>query len=143
MTNNGIHVKRSSTWIRLAYMVFFGLLIAVGRLVLGIVVVGQFLMVLITGNDNDNLRNLGQGLAKWIYQGILFLTFNTDTKPFPFDEWPQVDTSEGYSSRTAPSVDTKAPNSADPDIASEDDSSIPSFVVSEDAEGSDPDKKKE
>ena len=143
MTNDGIHVKRSSTWIRLAYMMFFGLLIAVGRSVLGIVVVGQFLMVLITGNDNDNLRNLGQGLAKWIYQGILFLTFNTDTKPFPFDEWPQVDASEGYSSRTAQSVDTKATNAADPDIASEDDSSIPSFVVSEDAEGSDPDKKKE
>ena len=101
MTDNGIHVKSSSTWVRLAYMLFFGLLIAVGRMVLGIVVLGQFLMVLITGNDNDNLRNLGQGLAKWIYQGILFLTFNTDAKPFPFDEWPQVDSSEGYSSRKA------------------------------------------
>ena len=59
MTDNGIHVKSSSTWVRLAYMLFFGLLIAVGRMVLGIVVLGQFLMVLITGNDNDNLRNLG------------------------------------------------------------------------------------
>ena len=142
MTNDGIHVKRSSTWIRLAYMVFFGLLIAVGRLVLGIVVVGQFLMVLITGNDNDNLRNLGQGLAKWIYQGILFLTFNTDAKPFPFDEWPNIDASDDYSSRTAQSVDSETDDATDPDIASEDDSSIPSFVVSEDTEGPDPDKKK-
>ena len=47
MTDNGIHVKSSSTWVRLAYMLFFGLLIAVGRMVLGIVVLGQFLMVLI------------------------------------------------------------------------------------------------
>merc|ERR1712166_31022 len=102
------------------FMVFFGLLIAVGRLGLGIVVVGQFLMVLITGNDNDNLRNLGQGLAKWIYQDILFLTFNTDAKPFPFDEWPNIDASEDYSSRTAQSVDSETDDATDPDIASED-----------------------
>ena len=105
-------------------------------MVLGIVVLGQFLMVLITGNDNDNLRNLGQGLAKWIYQGILFLTFNTDAKPFPFDEWPQVDSSEGYSSRKA---QTGSSEIVDTDVASADDSSIPSFVVSEDTDGSDPD----
>ena len=136
MTDNGIHVKSSSTWVRLAYMLFFGLLIAVGRMVLGIVVLGQFLIVLITGNDNDNLRNLGQGLAKWIYQGILFLTFNTDAKPFPFDEWPQVDSSEGYSSRKA---QTGGSEIVDTDVAGADDSSIPSFVVSEDTDGSNPD----
>jgi hypothetical protein len=114
-------------------MVFFGLLIAVGRMVLGIVVLGQFLMVLITGNDNDNLRNLGQGLAKWIYQGILFLTFNTDAKPFPFDEWPPVDECAGYSSRKTQAGDGEM---VDADVTSVDDSSIPSFVVSEDTEGS-------
>ena len=137
MMNNGIHVKRSSTWVRLAYMLFFGLLIAVGRLVLGIVVVGQFLMVLITGDDNDNLRNLGQGVAKWIYQGILFLTFNTDVKPFPFDEWPEVDLSEGYSSRSRQSEDS---GTVDTEVV-DDDSSIPSFVVADDTDESDSDKK--
>lgn len=137
MMNNGIHVKRSSTWVRLAYMLFFGLLIAVARLVLGIVVVGQFLMVLITGDDNDNLRNLGQGLAKWIYQGILFLTFNTDVKPFPFDEWPEIDLSEGYSSRSRQSEDS---GTVDTEVV-DDDSSIPSFVVTDDTDESDSDKK--
>jgi hypothetical protein len=137
MTDSGIHVKKSSTWVRLAYMVFFGVLIAVGRIVLGIVVVGQFLMVLITGNDNDNLRNLGQGLAKWIYQGILFLTFNTDAKPFPFDEWPEVELAEGYSSRTGRSDDT---NVVDAD-AVDDDSSIPSVVASDEVDQPDSDKK--
>ena len=32
-----------------------------------------------------------------VYQTIMFLTFNSNDKPFPFDEWPVLDPSEGYS----------------------------------------------
>ena len=93
-----MHVKNTTTWVRLAYMVLFSVLLMAGRSVISLIVLAQFLLVLVTGKDNDNLRNLGQGLGQWVYQTIMFLTFNAESKPFPFDEWPVAEPTAGYSS---------------------------------------------
>jgi hypothetical protein len=99
MSDKKISLLNANTWIRGAYMLLFGLLLVAARLIISLVVVVQFLFVLCTGSDNDTLRNLGQGLAKWVYQTLMFLTFNNEEKPFPFDEWPAVESSDGYSAR--------------------------------------------
>jgi len=78
-------------WIRLIYMFLFAMMLMVARMVIWVVAVLQFLLVLVAGEDNVNLRNLGQGVAKWSYQALLFLTFNSDDKPFPFSDWPEID----------------------------------------------------
>jgi hypothetical protein len=91
-----------------------------------VVVVVQFVIVLATGKDNQNLRNLGQGLGKWVYQAIMFLTFNSDNKPFPFDEWPVLDPSEGYSVSSPEQVDD-----AEFVEVEVDDQDIPSFTAVE------------
>lgn len=93
------------TWIRFAYMVLFSFLLVAARIVVAVVAVAQLLLVLITGVDNENLRNLGQGIGKWIYQAIMFLTFNSEQKPFPFDEWPEINPTEGYSVAVAEDVE--------------------------------------
>jgi hypothetical protein len=127
MTDGKENIKKTSTWIRFAYMVLFGaILIPLGRFVLAFIVVGQFLMVLVKGRDNANLRKLGNALGQWIYQGILFLTFNSEAKPFPFEEWPDVELMPGYTSE--PESDSEIVES---DTES-DDSDIPSFVSSDD-----------
>jgi uncharacterized integral membrane protein len=73
MTDSKANVKKQSTWIRLAYMVLFGVfLIPLGRFVLGFIIIGQFLVVLVKGRDNDNLRNLGQALGEWISRNTFF-----------------------------------------------------------------------
>lgn len=82
------------TWIRLLYMIVFGLLSILARMVVWVVAALQFLLVLVTGNDNNNLRDLGQGASKWTYQAFLFVTFNSDEKPFPFSDWPEIDSTE-------------------------------------------------
>ena len=92
-----MHFTNTNTWIRFAYMVLFTILLMAARLVISLVVLVQFVFVLVTGSDNENLRNLGQGLGRWVYQTVMFLTFNSESKPFPFDEWPEVDEYEGYS----------------------------------------------
>jgi hypothetical protein len=88
------YLLNSETWIRLLYMIVFGLLSILARMVVWIVAVLQFLLVLITGADNKNLRDLGQGASKWTYQAFLFLTFNSDVKPFPFSDWPEIEEPE-------------------------------------------------
>jgi hypothetical protein len=128
MINGNLSLTNVDTWIRLAYMVLFALLVMAARLLVSIVVVVQFALVLIFGRDNENLRNLGQGLGKWVYQAIMFLTFNSNDKPFPFDEWPALEPSEGYSvaatkeAKDADYVDAET----DLDVSDED---IPSFTA--------------
>lgn len=125
MSDKKISLLNSNTWIRGAYMVLFGLLLAAARLVISIVVVVQFVFVLLVGADNQNLRNLGQGLGKWVYQTLMFLTFNSEEKPFPFDEWPAVDASEGYSAK--PTEEVSEGQLVDTEEVVNDD--IPSFTA--------------
>jgi len=61
----------------------------------------------------------------------MFLTFNDETKPFPFDEWPIAEPSQGYSS--APR-DTEEVVDTQEDSEELSDSSIPSFVVSDEGD---------
>ena len=124
MTDNKGTLSNSNTWVRLAYMFLFTLLLMAARLVITLVVIVQFLLVLVTGSDNENLRNLGQGLGKWVYQTIMFLTFNTESKSFPFDELPEVDPSQGYSVRTAEDIE-------EAEFVEVEDDDVPSFTADE------------
>lgn len=81
-------------WIRLVYMLVFAALLCIARIVIYAVAVLQFLLVLLSGSDNQNLREVGQIAAKWSLQAFYFLTFNSDQKPFPFDDWPDLDKAE-------------------------------------------------
>jgi hypothetical protein len=84
------NVKRKSTWLRLFFMIVFFVLYGIAEFVTAAVVVIQFFWVLFTGSTNLQLRQLGQSLATYTYQIFLFLTYNTELRPFPFDAgWPQ------------------------------------------------------
>ncbi|MDG0971291.1 MAG: DUF4389 domain-containing protein [Porticoccaceae bacterium] len=133
MTDSKMSLSNTSTWIRLAYMVLFILLLMAARLVVTLVVVVQFVLVLVIGQDNENLRNLGQGLGKWVYQTVMFLTFNTESKPFPFDEWPETDPAEGYSIRPSEQVE-------DGEFVEVDEDDVPSFTAGGDIEQFDGEK---
>ena len=133
MTDNKVALTNTNTWTRLLYMLLFILLLAAGRLIIARLVVGQFLLVLITGSDNEQLRNFGQGLAKWVYQTLMFLTFNTEEKPFPFDEWPVVDPSEGYSVREVEEVE-------EAEFVDVEDDDVPSFTASDEGQSKQDDK---
>ena len=124
MTENKVPFANIDTWVRFAYMALYTVLLLAARLVISILVLVQFVLVLFSGKDNENLRNLGQGLGKWVYQTIMFLTFNSENKPFPFDEWPQIDPSEGYQVRAAETVDDAEFVEVDEDV--------PSFTAEDD-----------
>jgi hypothetical protein len=83
------HVTAKSTWIRLLFMLLFAVLYGISRVVTGAVVVIQFFHVLLTGETNERLKAFGHSLALYSFQVVNYLTFNTETKPFPLDEeWP-------------------------------------------------------
>jgi len=83
------NIKSHSTWLRLFFMLVVVLLYGVSRIVTGAVIVLQFFWMLFTGGTSKQLQDLGQGLATYTYQIILYLTFNSEQRPFPFDaDWP-------------------------------------------------------
>ncbi len=85
------NVTAKSTWIRLLYMIVMAIAWSIAVFVTSAVVVLNFLYVLLTGKTNSRLTEFGQSLASYLYQIVRFMTFNTDTRPFPIDaEWPSV-----------------------------------------------------
>ena len=83
------HVTARSTWLRLVYMVLFGIAFNIAEVVLYAVAAVQFLFTLFTGRRIDALSRLGQSLASYVYAIILFLTFRDEDMPYPFAAWPK------------------------------------------------------
>jgi hypothetical protein len=85
------NLKDTNQWMRILYMVLFAIILYFASMVTGILIVVQAIFALITGEDNKNLRELGAGLATYINQIYLFLTYNDERKPFPFAAWGEVE----------------------------------------------------
>jgi hypothetical protein len=92
-------------WVRLVYMLLFAFCLYIASFIVGILVIVQFLFALITGIDNRKLREFGGSLTLYIKQVLLFLTFNSEFKAFPFADWPEAPLSED-----APVAETPAAN---------------------------------
>jgi hypothetical protein len=82
------NIKRGSVWLRLVYMILFAVIYNLAEVVLAAVIVLQFIFVLVTTERNLRLLSFGASLSRFLYQIFLYLTFNSEQRPFPFDEWP-------------------------------------------------------
>tara|TARA_B100000809_G_scaffold256093_1_gene295567 strand:+ start:175 stop:588 length:414 start_codon:yes stop_codon:yes gene_type:complete len=94
----------ASHWIRLVFMVLFILVLEIAIPVMLLVVVVQFLFSLVTGNDNSSLRQFGSSLSKFIYQTLQFLTYNSESKSFPFADWPEAEPQTAKAKPVAASI---------------------------------------
>ncbi|SFD26524.1 protein of unknown function [Thiohalospira halophila DSM 15071] len=85
------NLRESSTWKRLVFMVIFAIAFQLAELLLAAVAVIQFLFRLVTGECNDRLAVFGAGLAEYLRRVVAYLTFASDSRPFPFDNWPDAE----------------------------------------------------
>jgi hypothetical protein len=117
------NLTSSKHWVRLVYMLLFAFFLYVASFVVGILVIVQFLFALVTGSDNRKLRELGGSLTIYIKEVLLFLTFNSEFKPFPFADWPDTPVSTGEDSVVvAPrAVEEPAPVIVPPPVRNPDD----------------------
>jgi hypothetical protein len=81
------NLTSSGIWLRGLQMVVMAIVYGVSEVVLTAVVILQFLIRLVTGETNANLLAFGRQLSAFAYNIFLFLTFNTEDKPFPFQDW--------------------------------------------------------
>jgi len=80
------------TWLRGLFMALFLLIYGVAEMLLTAVVLLQFLFALVTGEKNQRLISFGKSLSIFVYQIILYWTYNSEEKPFPFTSWPVDET---------------------------------------------------
>tara|TARA_B100000929_G_scaffold44273_1_gene31492 strand:- start:51 stop:470 length:420 start_codon:yes stop_codon:yes gene_type:complete len=85
------NLKQSSVWVRIILMVAFAVVLYPVFLVLLVLMIAQMLFVIITGESNANLRSLGVALSAYVFQIVQFMSYVTDTKPFPFSDFPKAE----------------------------------------------------
>lgn len=84
------NLTNQRNWVRLVYMLIFGIVLHVCGVVMWLVCVIQFLFVAFTGQDNVNLRRLASSLTHYIHQALEFVSYNSEYKPFPFSSWSET-----------------------------------------------------
>lgn len=83
------NLKSQSTWKRGLYILLYAIFYTLAEIVLFAVIIFQFLLKLFTGETNERLRKLGQGLSTYIYQILQYMNFNSEYQPYPFGAWPK------------------------------------------------------
>lgn len=90
-------------WFRLIFMALYACLVNwVALFIIWIIAAFQFLYTLFVGKPNQTLLPFGASLSEYIKQIMLYLTYGTEEKPFPFRPWP------GTGTKTAPKKATPA-----------------------------------
>ena len=84
-------VTNPPAWQRALYMVLFGLIAYVTLFFVYFLSVVQFILAIINGQKNDNLRHFASRINAYLTQVLQFLSFEVDTVPFPFSALPGSD----------------------------------------------------
>ncbi len=76
-------------WLRLLFMALFLVLVKIATSVMALLILTQFIHQLFTGRCQSDLMNFSNSLGSFILQSYQFLTHQTETKPYPFTDWPK------------------------------------------------------
>jgi len=89
-TETGVrkHLSDKQTWLRLLYVILFGIAFEVAKFVTFFVAAVQILFKLFTGDVQPRLSGFGAGLAVFLRQTVDFMTFRSDVRPYPWSAWP-------------------------------------------------------
>lgn len=82
--------QNEALWVRLLFMLgywFLGNLAFSVAIFLGAL---QFVVILIRGEANDELKSFSRNLIQFVWQCLAYVTFNRDEKPFPLSRFPDT-----------------------------------------------------
>ena len=85
------NLKDRSSWLRGLFILLFVIFYNVAEIVLMTIVVVQFGFKVVTGEVNDKILGFSKSLSRYIYEVFQFITYESETMPFPFSDWPESD----------------------------------------------------
>ncbi|MDX1694648.1 MAG: DUF4389 domain-containing protein [Ketobacteraceae bacterium] len=74
--------------LRLVYAILFYFVYAMSRFLIGVVAIVQFLHILLTEEYQEDLLRFSRSLTRYVSQIVGYMTWVSNTKPFPFTDWP-------------------------------------------------------
>ena len=74
--------------VRVLYMILFAIVFWLLTWTLAVATVLQLVLRLVNGRPNAEVARFGAGLARYARDLVEFLTFVTETLPYPFSSWP-------------------------------------------------------
>ena len=77
-------------WVRALYMVLFLVAYSVSETIIAAIVVIQFIFKVTTNALNDQLKVFSARLNVYVFDILQYVTYQTEEKPFPFAEFPEV-----------------------------------------------------
>lgn len=103
-------LRTPASWLRILFMLGYLVILWVSAIVVLMLTAAQALFSLFTGGNNPNLRRLGAALADYVSQILLFLSYNTEVRPFPFTPFPKIEESVA-DAKASEAEDASAPQS--------------------------------
>jgi hypothetical protein len=76
--------------LRALYTILYLIIIRLISMVLFVIAITQYIYSWLTGEPNDKILHFTEGLAEYSKQLVSYVGFNTDEKPWPVGEWPDV-----------------------------------------------------
>lgn len=77
----------------IARALYILLYLIIGRfisVILFVVAITQFIYTWLSGEPNEKILDFTEGLSEYAKQLVSYVGFNTDEKPWPFGDWPDV-----------------------------------------------------
>ncbi len=87
-TNVKENVKNVDTWLRGLFIIIFGVIFYFLIGIIWLLVIFQFVTKVITGKLNDQLEKFSSSLTQYALQILDYVTFQSETRPFPFSPFP-------------------------------------------------------
>lgn len=84
------NLSSKEKWVRGLYMLLFLIIMYVVKVTAVLLAFIQFAITLFNGNPNFRLKRFGGQLAAYSQQVLLYLSYCSETKPFPFCDWPEA-----------------------------------------------------
>ena len=82
------NAKNIDVWTRGLFIVIFAVIFYFLFALIWLVVIFQFIMKLITTELNQQLLDFSDSLIQYVSQILLYITFKSEERPFPFSSWP-------------------------------------------------------
>ncbi len=83
------NARNKDTWLRGLFIIVFGIIFYFLYMVIWLTVIFQFLTKVLTGELNKNLSDFSEKLTRFAFQILLYITFQSEERPFPFSPWPE------------------------------------------------------
>lgn len=107
MSNKHHPIRDKDIWIRLVFLILYGIIFSIVQYLVFVVAVLQAVISLFSRTPNTQLQNFGSGLAEYARLLTRYLSYNTSLKPFPFSDWKPGDKPDANTGSKAQSAGSK------------------------------------